>query len=100
MALGYEYRGPYGEDPQRRYYVRDEAGARFSHLHLYVLPARAYEEKLAFRDALRGDPVLAAAYWAEKVRVADAVEWDKASYSEAKGPFVQRVLASLRSGSH
>lgn len=100
IALGYEYRGPYGEDPQRRYYVRDEAGVRYVHLHLYVMPARAYEEKLALRDALRANPALAAAYWEEKARVADAVGWDKAAYSEAKGPFVQRVLASLRSGSH
>lgn len=91
-ALGYEYRGPYGDDPQRRYYVRDERGARFAHLHLYVMPAVAYAEKLAFRDALRADPALAAAYWTEKVRVAALVGWDKAAYAEAKGPWVRRVL--------
>ena len=71
-ALGYLYRGPYGDDPRRRYYVRDDdAGERLVHVHLYVLPAAAWQEKLAFRDALRADPSL------------------------ATGPFVQRVLAGL-----
>lgn len=96
QELGYEYRGPHGEDPRRRYYVRDVDGVRVVQIHLYVLPAVAWDEKLAFRDALRADPALAAAYAAEKQRVADAVGWDKAAYSLAKGPFVERVLGKLR----
>jgi GrpB-like predicted nucleotidyltransferase (UPF0157 family) len=55
----------------------------------------ACEEKLAFRDALRADPALARAYAAEKRRVA-AVEGDKHTYSVAKGPFIEAVLARLR----
>ena len=96
QSLGYAYRGPYGEDPRRRYYVRDVEGRRVSQIHLYILPAVAWDEKLAFRDALRADPALAEAYAAEKRRVADAVGWDKGAYSVAKGPFVERVLADLR----
>ncbi|HEX8360683.1 MAG TPA: GrpB family protein [Longimicrobium sp.] len=96
VALGYEYRGPYGDDPRRRYYVRDADGSRVAQIHLYVLPARAWDEKLAFRDALRADPELARAYAEEKWRVADAVGWDKAAYSAAKGPFVEAVLARPR----
>lgn len=96
-ALGYEYRGSYGDDPRRRYYVRnDAAGRRIGQIHLYILPATAYAEKLAFRDALRADAALAAAYAAEKQRVAAAVNWDKGAYSAAKSPFVERALASLR----
>lgn len=94
--LGYEYRGPHGEDPQRRYYVRNVDGARVAQIHLYVLPAVAWDEKLAFRDALRANPALAALYAAEKQRVAEAVGWDKAAYSLARGPFIERVLADLR----
>lgn len=97
-GLGYTYRGPHGEDPRRRYYVRDAAGARAAQIHLYVLPAAAWDEMLAFRDALRANPALAAAYEAEKYRVADEVGWDKAAYSLAKGSFVERVLAPLRAG--
>lgn len=96
-ALGYEHRGPWGDDPRRRYYVRDDDdGRRVAQIHLYVLPAPAWEEKLAFRDALRADPALARAYAAEKRRVAEAVGWDKGAYADAKGPFVAAVLARLR----
>ncbi len=95
-SIGYTYRGPYGPDPRRRYYVRDEHGKRFSHIHLYILPAPAWDEKLAFRDALREDPELAAAYVAEKRRIAELVNWDKAAYSIEKGGFIQRVLTELR----
>ncbi|HSK17862.1 MAG TPA: GrpB family protein [Longimicrobiales bacterium] len=94
--LGYEYRGPYGDDPRRRYYVRDENAIRLAQIHLYVLPAVAWDEKLAFRDALRADAALAAAYATEKYRVANEVGWDKAEYAVAKGPFVERVLSTLR----
>ncbi len=94
-ARGYEYRGTHGDDPRRRYFVRDINGLRCFQLHLYILPAAAWEEKLAFRDALRRDAALAAAYAAEKARVAALVAWDKARYSEEKGPFIRRVLDQL-----
>ena len=96
VALGYEYRGAYGDDPRRRYYVCDVDGLRAAQIHLYVLPAQAWEEKLAFRDALAADPALAEAYVAEKRCVAELVRWDKAAYSVAKGAFVEAVLARLR----
>jgi GrpB-like predicted nucleotidyltransferase (UPF0157 family) len=94
-SLGYEYRGPHGDDLTRRYYVRDVTGRRTVQIHLYILPAPAWEEKLAFRDALRSDPALVTAYAAEKQRVAEAVGWDKAAYSVEKGPFIRAVLRHL-----
>ncbi|WP_373067342.1 GrpB family protein [Gemmatimonas sp.] len=96
QSLGYEYRGPYGDDPRRRYYVRNDGGVSVAHVHLYVLPAAAWHAMLQFRDALRNDAALRAAYAAEKYRVAESVGWDKSAYSLAKGPFVQRVLANER----
>lgn len=95
-GLGYEYRGLHGEDLRRRYYVRDLNGVRLVQIHLYILPAAAWETKLAFRDALRADPALAAAYADEKFRVAESVGWDKSAYALAKGPFVERVLAQIQ----
>lgn len=95
-ALGYEHRGPYGDDSRRRYFVRNAGGRRVAQAHLYILPARAWGELLLFRDALRADAHLAAAYAAEKRRVAEVVAWDKRAYSTAKGPFVEGVLARLR----
>ena len=94
-ALGYEYRGLHGDDPRRRYYVLDDDRRRLAQLHLYILPARAWTELLAFRDALRTQPHLAAEYAAEKRRVAKVVKWHKAAYSVAKGPFISAALARL-----
>lgn len=96
QSLGYTCRGAHGDDPRRRYYVKNAGGERAAQLHLYILPARGWSEKLAFRDALRADPALAAEYAAEKRRVAAAVGWDRGAYSVAKGPFVERVLGRIR----
>ena len=94
--LGYQYRGPHGDDPRRRYYVCDKREVRIAQIHLYILPATAWDDKLAFRDALRSDAELASAYAAEKYRVAEAVAWDKRAYSITKGPFIERVLSASR----
>ncbi len=96
--LGYVYRGLNGDDSRRRYYTREVNGARAVQLHLYLLPAQAWDEQLAFRDALRGDHALATAYAAEKYRIATAVAWDKHAYAVAKSPFVERAVAALRAG--
>ena len=94
-SLGYAYRGMHGDDPDRRYYVLDREGRRLIHIHVYILPAPAWHEMLRFRDALRQSPSLRAAYAADKERVAAAVAWNKAAYSEAKGPFIRAVLDGL-----
>ena len=94
-ALGYEYRGTHGDDPARRYYVLNRAGRRNVQIHLYILPARAWDEMLRFRDTLRTDAQLRAAYMAEKQRVAESVAWNKTEYAIAKGPFIRGVLDAL-----
>lgn len=91
-SLGYEYRGLHGDDPARRYYVLDQDGTRQFQVHVWISPAQGWLELLAFRDLLRQRPEVARAYTEEKLRVAAAVNWNKAAYSEAKGPFIQRVL--------
>ncbi len=61
-ALGYLHRGTHGDDPRRRYYVRDDdRGRRAAQIHLYILPAPEWDATLAFRDALLADPAFAAA---------------------------------------
>lgn len=95
-GLGFRYRGTNGDDPRRRYYVLATDTVRDAQLHLYIMPAPAWHAMLLFRDALRAEPALVAAYAAEKQRVAELVEWDKAAYSTAKAPFVQDVLATRR----
>lgn len=92
QSLGYVYRGLHGDDPARRYYELTRGGRRVAQIHLYIMPAQGWDEMLRFRDALRESPTLAAAYAAEKRRVAEAVAWDKSEYSVAKGPFIRGVL--------
>lgn len=94
-SLGYEYRGMHGDDPARRYYVLDRDGRRAVQIHVYIVPARAWDEMLRFRDALRSDATLAESYIAEKRRVAASVGWNKTAYSEAKGSFIRGVLEAL-----
>jgi GrpB-like predicted nucleotidyltransferase (UPF0157 family) len=96
VAAGYTYRGRHGEDPRRRYYVRDRFGQRAAQIHLYILPAQGWEEQLVFRDALRTGPDLASAYATEKLRIAEAVAWNKLDYSIAKGQFIEDMLLTLR----
>lgn len=94
--LGYRYRPEYeAELPERRYFVRPEGPGRLRvHLHA-VLPGGAlWRAHLVFRDALRADPALAAAYATLKRELAQRHADDKAAYTAAKGPFIQRVLAA------
>jgi len=41
---------------------------------------------------LRGNAALREAYAREKLRIAEMVDWDKAAYSLAKGPFIESIL--------
>lgn len=64
-------------------------------LHLTEPGSDLWRERLAFRDALRGDPALAAEYEALKLHLAEEHRRGRAAYTAAaKRPFVARVLAS------
>jgi len=65
---------------------------RTHHLHLVPFGSRLWVERLAFRDCLRHTPAIAAEYAALKRRLADLHQFDREAYTEAKGPFIQRVL--------
>ena len=64
------------------------------HLHLTEPGSDVWVERLAFRDALRADAVLAREYEALKLRCAVDHPRNAAGYTRAKRPFVARVLAS------
>jgi GrpB-like predicted nucleotidyltransferase (UPF0157 family) len=63
-------------------------------LHLTEPGSDLWNERLAFRDALRADPELLAEYAALKVRLAEEHPDDIEAYTAGKGDFVARVLAS------
>jgi GrpB-like predicted nucleotidyltransferase (UPF0157 family) len=64
-------------------------------LHLTKPGSDLWRERLAFRDALRGDPQLVAEYEALKLRLAEEHGTDIAAYTTGKRAFVAGVLATV-----
>jgi GrpB-like predicted nucleotidyltransferase (UPF0157 family) len=90
-AIGYVH-FPYRADVMH-WFCKPSAAQRTHHLHLIPHGSRLWHERLAFRDRLRGDGALAAEYRALKAALAQRHRTDREAYTDAKGPFVGRVLA-------
>ncbi len=63
-------------------------------LHLTEPGSDLWNERFAFREALRADPALAAEYETLKLRLAREHADDVTAYTAGKRAFVARVLAS------
>ncbi len=74
------------------WFCKPSPALRTHHLHLVPLAAPLWRERLAFRDRLRRDAALAREYAALKRALAERHRRDREAYTEAKGPFVARVL--------
>ena len=61
-------------------------------LTLVPYGSAAWHERLTFRDRLRADAGVAAEYAALKLALAAKYEFDREAYTDAKEPFVRRVL--------
>jgi GrpB-like predicted nucleotidyltransferase (UPF0157 family) len=83
---------PYRADVMH-WFCKPSAALRTHHLHLVPHDSRLWHERLAFRDRLRADGALAAEYAALKIALARRFCHDREAYTDAKGPFVARVLA-------
>lgn len=92
--LGYRYRPDYEvQIPGRRYFVKDAtATAPRLHVHGVVAGSALWRDHVAFRDALRDNPQLAAEYGRLKRRLAARPDMTRSDYTEAKAPFIRRVL--------
>jgi len=75
----------------RRWLMRWRDGRRTHHLHIVVLDGAPWRERLAFRDALRGDAALAARYADLKRALAARHPDDREAYTDAKSAFVRAV---------
>ncbi|HEX9948110.1 MAG TPA: GrpB family protein [Allosphingosinicella sp.] len=69
---------------------------------LHVVPNEedAWTRMLAFRDALRSDPALAAEYASLKQELAMRFPDDRSTYTDGKSAFVARVLAACSPARH
>ena len=91
-AAGYVY-FPYKPDAMH-WFCKLTPAHRTHHLHLVPIGSALWQQRLAFRNALRGDPALAAEYAELKARLAAQFALDREAYTEGKTPFITRVLAS------
>jgi len=86
---GYAHRGEQGI-PGREFFRRGEP--RAYHLHLVVQHGQFWREHLAFRDALRAQTAVRAAYAALKLELARRYPRDREAYTEGKSAFVRQVV--------
>lgn len=92
QGAGYT-RGDSDVIPGRLYFRSDDgAGLRTHQLSVCAYGGKFWTEHLAFRDALRADAELAAAYLRLKLELAQRFPADRIAYSEAKSGFVADVL--------
>ncbi len=89
-ALGYVY-FPYRPDVMH-WFCKPSPAFRTHHLHLVPVDSRLWTERLAFRDYLRNDATAAAEYAALKLKLAEQYEFDREAYTDAKTPFVNRIV--------
>jgi GrpB-like predicted nucleotidyltransferase (UPF0157 family) len=96
VAHGYRYVPEYeGELPERRYFVKPAAGDERFHLHAVEADGIFWRDHLAVRDVLRTDRRTFEDYLALKRGLAES-GLDRGGYTDAKAPFIQAVLATVR----
>lgn len=95
-ALNYLYY-PYKPE-QMHWFCKPSPAQRTHHLHLVPMGSALWQQRLAFRDALRGSAALTGRYAALKRQLAVQYRHDREGYTEAKEPFIAQVLAQLDAG--
>jgi GrpB-like predicted nucleotidyltransferase (UPF0157 family) len=92
-SLGYQYMPEHETTlPQRRFFAWPATRPRQFHVHAVAIDSPFFAEHLRFRDALRADARLAAAYYRLKVELAARFGDDREGYTEAKGDFIRTVV--------
>ncbi len=93
-GLGWRWRGENGA-AGRRYFTMDdpETGARAAHLHVHAAGDPMIAWHLAFRDRLRAEPAVVAAYAREKQRCAALHPDDSGAYAACKKAWTDGVAA-------
>src|SRR5688572_1151626 len=88
-AIGYEH-ATWAGVPGHEVFGKGEPRTHL--LHAVPREGEAWARMLAFRDALRCDPALAAEYAALKQALAKRFPDDRSAYTDGKSSFVARVL--------
>jgi GrpB-like predicted nucleotidyltransferase (UPF0157 family) len=92
-------RDPFPEDRPMRVGLLAFEGGRFPiHAHVIACDSDEASELIRFRDRLRSDPALRAAYVARKREIIHEGVADSLEYSIIKGTFVRELLDSDKPG--
>jgi len=86
---------PYRAESEH-WFCKPSPAFRTHHLHLVPSGSPLLAEAIAFRDYLRAHADVANEYADLKRRLAREHRLDREAYTEAKTPFIQRVLACAR----
>ncbi|HEY3958564.1 MAG TPA: GrpB family protein [Streptosporangiaceae bacterium] len=92
--LGYEFRrAVFADDPDHEFFVKDTAGKRTHHLHVFDAASRLPQANRVFRDYLATHLDAARRYAAAKRQAAAAHPGSRARYGNAKEPVMRELLA-------
>jgi GrpB-like predicted nucleotidyltransferase (UPF0157 family) len=89
-GAGYQY-APYRTEVMH-WFCKPDFSHRTHHLHLVPYESALWKERIAFRDYLRAHAEVAAEYAALKTELAEAHRHDREAYTDAKSPFVARIV--------
>lgn len=95
IRLGYEYLGEHGV-PGRFYFVLRDEGRSLAHLHMYEQSHPDLHDLVAFKTYLLHHPEAVEAYAEVKRELYAKYRDDRASYTSAKGAFIQTILSKAR----
>jgi GrpB-like predicted nucleotidyltransferase (UPF0157 family) len=98
-GIGYEYVPEYNElIPERRYFHKGPDDARTAHLHMVEQTSEFWQRHVLFRDWLRTHPEDAQEYYRLKKELAARFGRDREGFTDAKGPFIESIVARARWG--
>lgn len=89
-TLGYLHY-PY-KATEMHWFCKPSPAQRTHHLHIVPIGSPLWNERIAFRNALRSNPVLAGDYARLKRQLAKQYRDDREAYTEAKTPFIRAAL--------
>jgi GrpB-like predicted nucleotidyltransferase (UPF0157 family) len=93
---GYQY-SAYKTDVMH-WFCKPSFEFRTHHIHLIPFESVLWQQRLAFRDALRADRGLATEYAKLKQNLAGRFEFDREAYTDGKTAFIERVLTRTGAG--
>jgi GrpB-like predicted nucleotidyltransferase (UPF0157 family) len=80
-------------EPDKAHIYLRNSNPRTLHVHVCERGSQWERDHLLFRDYLRASPDAAGSYEQLKLAAAQAYRDDRIAYTEAKGPFIESILA-------